>query len=84
MKGCFDHPTYWEMIRRLTATHRRLRGYLVLMPALSKLVSDVKGATTLREQMADVKIDFMAGALSGFVLKGALAAGRPFGFKTLR
>ena len=54
------------------------------MPALSKLVSDVKGATTLRERMADVKIDFMAGALSEFVLKGALAAGRPFGFKTLR
>ena len=54
------------------------------MPALSKLVSDVKGATTLRERMADVKIDFMAGALSEFVLKGALAAGRPFGFMTLR
>ena len=45
-----------------------------LTPALNKLVSDVKGTTALRERMADVKIDFMAGALSGFLLKGDLAA----------
>jgi hypothetical protein len=45
-----------------------------LTPALSKLVSDVKGTTTLRERLADARIDFMAGALGGFVLKGDLAA----------
>ena len=25
MKDCFDYPTYWEMLGRLTATHRALR-----------------------------------------------------------